>query len=241
MRTDRAYGIVILLLSSTAASGVTWSGTTSVLPGTTLSDRPELVGQIIASQTFAVTVPGNPEIDLQNWVVREDSTGLLDFYYQFINPNSVSATVPGAAITGFDTGPALDVDRRLDAGGLTLPVVAVRSNTAIGTVPGIFLGNPERGSGVWILSPVSSLTPIFIHTNATSFQPNGEINLEGVAVPSTAYIPSSTFASVPEPANLTLVSIAAVALAYRARRRQFAFKSPSSPNSDPRRTRVTPL
>ena len=72
-------GTIFGMLLAAHASAVTFTGPVVNLSGTSLAARPELAGDIIASKTYALP---QKNAAFNTWVVRESSTGTLDFYYQ---------------------------------------------------------------------------------------------------------------------------------------------------------------
>jgi hypothetical protein len=81
-------------------------------------------------------------------------------------------------------------------------------------------GSPTRGTGTFLLAPGQSTAPLFIHTNATLFDTSGTFTFIPDQIPEGTFAPllGGGLGSVPEPASLALLPIAAAALALRFRR-----------------------
>ncbi len=202
-----------LSLLSISASGITFSGGSAIPEGTSLVERPELAGTVIAMQTFSFVCDFGTQITVMNWVLRENSTGTLDFYYQFVAPNDHGALVPDFQITGFDTAdPNLEVDFRTDLGGSPF---FPRISEGGGSLH--FIGERAIGNS-FPLPPNSRFTPFFVRTDATGYALTGEIEVFGALpdpVTTTAFAPLS---SVPEPSSLALLPLAISSLLFYSRR-----------------------
>jgi hypothetical protein len=106
------------------------------LEGTTLAARPELAGTIVVDTLLSISC-GSLSGTVQQRVVQERSTGMLDFYYRF--KTSVSGDyVATMAASGFGTQRIADVDYRLD--GLRSP-------------------DPTTASARWLSDVMSWLAP----------------------------------------------------------------------------------
>jgi hypothetical protein len=216
-----ACGIVGGLLPVTTF-GITWPGDSVTLPGTSLAARPELAGDVIANQTFSFHGGiGDPRpLTLDNWVLRENATGTLDFYYRINAPSDAGGTMSPFYVTRFDLGPSLDVDYRTDLGGSDPGPWAMR-----GGFQGSVLFGPNDpahgGPGIWNIGAQGSLKPFFIHTSATEFQSTGIMfdTFQGPAVTTIAFAP---VLSVPEPEFLGIMCIGLAAVAARPRLRRKA-------------------
>ncbi|MGN6366975.1 MAG: PEP-CTERM sorting domain-containing protein [Phycisphaerae bacterium] len=205
-----------------AALAATWDGYSTMLPGTTTAQRPELAGEVIASQDI-VLHPGGanawyPDAILHNYVVRETHSGTLDFYFQLTSTSPLTQNILQMGITGFDLGPMLDVDQIVPDTAYS-QFFAARVETAGGR--GILAtGSPARGSGTFPLDPGASTAPLFVHTDATILDASGTFSFEGESIPGSTYAPLvGGAAPAPEPGTLMLLPLTLAALGLRRFRR----------------------
>ena len=121
-----------------AAVAVTSGGGPVAQPGTTLAADGALAGTVLEDVLTAWSSPDDPKYgfpgaqgELQSRVVRETSTGTLDFYWRITvdgvsYPNDVpdTLTISGLALGNFLTGTAFDANYRIDGLGDTVPMDA---------------------------------------------------------------------------------------------------------------------
>jgi hypothetical protein len=169
------------------------------LTGVTLADRPDLVGQIIADLTVPFDNGQVLQGTIHTYVVREDATGTLDFYYQ------LSRTIDVYSISGFKNF-STDVDFRADIGQGAQG--AHRSNDG-NTLDFVFVNNAG---------------PMFVKTNATTFDLVGKFEAfddNGDPNPATAavYAPTSTVIPLPPALFSAPIGFVLAALGKRFLRR----------------------
>lgn len=186
----------------------------TALPGTTAAARPELAGTVLEDVITAFSFEGITGT-VQNRVVRETTTGTLDFYWK-VNVDRMEPSVGVVAfrLIDFGHGNLLDADWRIDGLGSVAPDTARLFNEAIQPTGSInFLFDTAVNAG-------SQSKFFFLHTNATAYSQSASFDLLGG--PGQALSPVySTFApAVPEPGTYALVvaGLAAVGLAARRRR-----------------------
>jgi hypothetical protein len=115
-----------MLLAAPVRAGIVEPGGVASDFETTLADRPELGGTVVASDSFALSFADDAFGGVVNEQVVRSTSGTLNFYYQFANP--------GEQIVGLDTftagsfnGFSTDVATLLDQGGETAPPIAIRT------------------------------------------------------------------------------------------------------------------
>lgn len=80
--------LALLIGAASAQAAIVNPGQTLPLSGTSAAERPELVGDVIADESFnfsLVATPGSSTMitgTVQQLVVREAATGTLDFYWR---------------------------------------------------------------------------------------------------------------------------------------------------------------
>jgi hypothetical protein len=244
MPADQIKILMTALLPVAAAGSVSFAAPIS--PGgitedlfTSLADRPELNGQLVASQTIPVTLQASNgaavySLNILNQVLRNPSDHTLVFTYRILNPDSASAhvigidRVEGGSFTGFST----DVASLLDGGGQTSPPLALRSQDGA-QVTFDFDDSASR------ISAGGSSFSFLLKTDATHFDVGGQLHILAFTATSDAegsdriasgaatvsgYQPSAgNVIPLPAAAIVGLPTAAAVALfAFRQRRSRAA-------------------
>ena len=93
LRLAAPLALLAAVFAATPARAVPLApGSAVATPGTTSAARPVLAGTVLQDvvQTFTITDPNGRQIKgtIQDRVVRETSTGTLDFYYRIMNDSS---------------------------------------------------------------------------------------------------------------------------------------------------------
>ncbi len=184
----------------------------TALPGTTAALRPELAGTVLTDQITPFSFQGL-EGTVQSRVVRESSSGTLDFYWRL----TVSRDASGVGLSAFrlvDFGATqlVDADWRMDGLGQVSPSTARLfsvSTQPSGAINFLFDTPIPAGSGS---------TFFFLKTTATDYAATGRFDLltGGAQNLSPIY---GTLAPVPEPTAWALGLVGCV-VAAAARRRQ---------------------
>jgi hypothetical protein len=218
-RISRAAAAFVLAASTAAgalAVPVTPGGGSVALPGTTAAANPVLAGSIIADVVTHWVSAIDPlygfpgaEGSLQSRVVRETSTGTLDFYWRVtVDGPSYPTFVPtGLALSSlplanFLTGTSYDADYRLDGTGNSAPAGASAA---------------DASSFTWqfdsSLGPGGSTYFLLLHSNATAYD-DSAFAAVGVST-------FGTFAPVPETsdAGLLLAGLLACGALWKRQRR----------------------
>ncbi|HET7867986.1 MAG TPA: PEP-CTERM sorting domain-containing protein [Burkholderiaceae bacterium] len=194
-------------------------GATVALPGTTVAARPELAGTVLADVSSSWVSAIDPMYgfpgaagSLQSRVLRETSSGTLDFYWR-ITVNSASypsyvptlLTIAGLDLGNFMTGASFDADYRTDGLGSAAPIGAFASNA------GSF--SFEFGSSTF--GPGSTSYFLLLHSNATEYDQSAFATLGASTLATFAPV-----AAVPEPSTYALMLAGLVALSSAIRRRR---------------------
>ena len=155
------------------------------LGGTTFASRPELGGLVLEDviKPFSFATLGLSGT-VQNRVVREFSTGTLDFYWRIkVNPESPVAAPIGISafrLDDFGYSDIKDADWRIDGLGSAAPTTGRVFNPAThpeGAINFLFdsgqvlPGDPSNG--------LSGSRFFFLHTDATSFAETASYDLLG--------------------------------------------------------------
>jgi hypothetical protein len=196
----------IFAVANTAQAVTVAPGTTVNLPGTTLAADPSLAGTVLLdiSDNFslpATTAPGAPTISgvVQERIVRETSTGDLDFYWRVYD-------VTGGSLGYFRIGDfnssVFDANYRTDGLGAVGPTSVTRSSGSDSSFANFNFENasgnntlPAGGSGSYFL---------FLHTTATQYAQNAFFDVAS----SGTFTASSLFAAyspVPLPSSFVLM------------------------------------
>ena len=212
-----------VLLAATAAGAVPLnSGFTSEpfldtpIAGTTVAARPELAGTVEADVDTAFAF-GSLSGHVQNRVVRETSSGTLDFYWRVVlDPSSAGVGVSAFRLIDFDYSKMTDADWRVDGLGSTAPTTARLFNPATHPEGAInFLFDPAVDSGG------DGSMFFFLHTDAVNFAETGEYDLIGGASQTLSSV-FSTFApaaAVPEPTPASVLALGLLTLGWLRSRR----------------------
>jgi hypothetical protein len=219
---------MVAMAASGSAQAVPVSPEATVfLPGTTLADRPDLVGKALYDDMLDIRIghPIAPAAIFAGWqvrqqVVRSDLTGALVFTAQLqwqLNITPARFLVDAVWLDGWGAF-ATDVDYRTDLDGDRGPSWATRS--ADGQRLALEFGFPLV-SGNLVGDPQEDSRPMIIATDATAFANTGALTVvgrfddrpdevfygrvEGLAVPVRA--------PVPEPAAWVLMALGIAAMA----------------------------
>jgi hypothetical protein len=214
---------VVLLLGARAAVAVPVApGAGPVaLPGTTLAADPSLAGTVLVMANTAWVSPVDPmygfpgaQGEMEASVVRETTSGTLDFYWRvsvdgasYPNDVPLALTIAGLSLSSFAGGAAFDDDWLGEGPGTAAPADASATPTALTWefAPGAF-------------GPATESYFLLLRSTATTF--------DGTATASFGASTVGTFApsAVPEPAGsaLALAGLAVLAAARRVGRRASA-------------------
>jgi hypothetical protein len=187
------------------------------LPGTTVASRPELAGVVLADVLTPFSF-GSLGITgtVQNRVVRETSTGTLDFYWRvLVDPSSTGGGVSAFRLVDFGYTSITDADWRIDGLGTDAPTKARLFNPAnepTGAVNFLFDSSVDADNGSNFF---------FLHTNAVNYSQTASYDLLGGPSQTLSGL-FDTFApaaAVPEPSLASLLAFGALTLAWLRNRR----------------------
>jgi hypothetical protein len=186
----------------------------TTLPGTTAAGRPELAGTVLEDLITPFSFNGVSGT-VQNRVVRETTSGTLDFYWKIdVDANASGVGVSAFRLINFGYDNIVDADWRIDGLGDVGPTIGRLfnvSNYPGGAINFVF-GNPAL--------PGQSSNFFFLHTDATAYAQTAFFDL----LNSPAQNLSGTFATfapsaVPEPASTALAIGGLALVGWVARRR----------------------
>jgi hypothetical protein len=240
-----AMALAGMLAAGAAQAVVVVPGETLFLPGTTLSDRPDLAGVDLFNDGLDVRIghPIWPEGVGAGWqvrqqVVRSEATGALVFSVQLVWDYNITPgdfLVDRLWLDGWGSF-ATDVDYRTDLSGDRGPSFATRSadgqrlDLAFGfpLVSGNLTGEPHEDSmPITVVTDAKAFTTTGTLTVAGRFSDRpGEVyfgRVDGLAVPMPV--------PVPEPAVWVTMALGLMALGSLRRRRRPTRSGPAWSNS----------
>jgi len=208
-----AAAFAFFAAAQVGAVPVTPGGPPVVLPGTTVAAQPDLAGVVLEDVVTAWSSPINPMYGfpgatgtLQSRVVRETSTGTLDFYWRLVvNPVSYPSDIPtqltltGLVLANFLTGASFDANYRLDGLGTSAPA------DAFSTSPGSFTFEMSHTT----FGPPSSSYFLLLHSNATDYAANAFATFGATTVAAFAPV-----AAIPEPSTYLLMALGLGAMGW---------------------------
>lgn len=203
------------MLPSLAPAAIIAPGGTVGVSGTTVALRPELAGLILQDTIVNWSDgPGTTFGTLQTRVVREDSTGTLDFYERIFNDPSSRNFVSAGRFEDY-TGFTTDVDFRLDGLGDLGPDQVKRVGAGGTSVNFVFneVGVGPGQSSLFLLTKTEAL-------NYTTSQGDLIIGRDATGAPSgdlSNLFPVYSPSGVPEPGTYAMISAGLVLLGIRRR------------------------
>ncbi|HET8869388.1 MAG TPA: PEP-CTERM sorting domain-containing protein [Aquabacterium sp.] len=185
----------------------------TALPGTTSAARPELAGTVLEDDVTSFSFAGISGT-VQNRVVRETTSGTLDFYWKVdVDPRSTGGGIGAFRVDQFGYDYIKDADWRSDGLGSVAASTGRLFNSS--TYPSgafNFLFGDGIGAG-------SSSYFFFLHTDAVNYARTARFDLVGTTENISGI--SSTFApAVPEPSTYGMVVSGLLVAGVLARRRQ---------------------
>lgn len=193
----------------------------TALPGTTLADRPELVGTVLETDTQGFSFHNNSVRGNVHSQVVLNSLGTLDFYWRIVvDPNS-SGKITALRMIDFGFAFLADADWLSDGPSSTAvapPSVRLFGETRAPTGAINFLFGDQ---------PVDALheSPFFfLHTNAITYTKTAQYELLCTSGNCQLGGVFSTFAplasAVPEPATYAMLALGLALTGFVARRRK---------------------
>lgn len=224
MRLDSRLALSVITLAvgllSQSAGAVTLTEPVSPAPfadtallGTSSAARPELAGTVLEDDLTAFSFSGISGT-VQNRVVRETSSGTLDFYWKVdVDPASTAGGVSAFRLDQFGYDNIKDADWRSDGLGSVAASTGRLFNVSThptGDVNFLFGDGIRAGSSSYFF---------FLHTDAVNYARTARFDL--VSTSDSISGLNSTFApAVPEPSTYGLVASGLVVAGLWSRRRQ---------------------
>jgi hypothetical protein len=214
-------GLLLMGFAGTASAVTVAPGATVDLPGTTAAAEPHLAGTVLVDELHNFSLPAgwnDPSLitgTVQQRVVREDSTGTLDFYWRITNLSGGSL---GYFRVGNFANAVFDANYRADGLGDVGPTSITRFNGGIYDNYANF--NFADASGVDTLASGQSSLFMFLHTDATQYAKTAFFDVAS----SLSYNASQTFdayaPAVPEPESYAMLMAGLGLIGYIARRKK---------------------
>lgn len=224
MRLDSRLALSVITLAvgvlAQSAGAVTLTEPVSPAPfadtallGTSAAARPELAGTVLEDDLTAFSFSGISGT-VQNRVVRETSSGTLDFYWKVdVDPASTAGGVSAFRLDQFGYDNIKDADWRSDGLGSVAASTGRLFNVSThptGDVNFLFGDGIRAGSSSYFF---------FLHTDAVNYARTARFDL--VSTSDSISGLNSTFApAVPEPSTYGLVASGLVVAGLWSRRRQ---------------------
>ncbi|HET8693846.1 MAG TPA: PEP-CTERM sorting domain-containing protein [Aquabacterium sp.] len=224
MRLDSRLALSVITLAvgvlAQSAGAVTLTEPVSPAPfadtallGTSSAARPELAGTVLEDDLTAFSFSGISGT-VQNRVVRETSSGTLDFYWKVdVDPASTAGGVSAFRLDQFGYDNIKDADWRSDGLGSVAASTGRLFNVSsypTGDVNFLFGDGIRAGSSSYFF---------FLHTDAVNYARTARFDL--VSTSDSISGLNSTFApAVPEPSTYGLVASGLVVAGLWSRRRQ---------------------
>jgi hypothetical protein len=216
-----ALALAAGLLAQSAAQAVALSEPVSpanyadtLLPGTTLAQRPELAGTVLEDVSTPFSFQGITG-SVQNRVVRETGTGTLDFYWKINVDSSATGEGVGALrLIDMGVGHLKDADWRQDGLG------TVGANTAR-------LFNPSSyptGALNFLfdngIAPGAQSHFLLLRTQAVAYAKTAHFDLLSTGPQNLSGVYSTFAPAVPEPSTYAMAAVGLVVVGAVARRRR---------------------
>lgn len=185
----------------------------TVLAGTTNAARPELAGVVLEDAIQAFSFQGVTGT-VQNRVVREASSGTLDFYWKVdVDASSTGTGVAAFRLTDFGVGNINDADWRVDGLG-TIGATTARLFNGVpyptGSINFLFGDGIRAGDASKFF---------FLHTDATAYAKTAKFDMLNIGPQNLSPVYSTFAPAVPEPSSYAMV-LAGLAVAGLAMRRR---------------------
>ena len=187
------------------------------LSGTTSAARPELAGTILNDVDTPFTLGAISGV-VQNRVVRETTSGTLDFYWRVIlDPASTAGGVTAFRVGDFGYASLTDADYRIDGLGSDVVAKARLFNPA---------GHPSGDINFLFDSPLPADTSsnfFFLHTDATNYALSAVYDMTDLSGNiSNLFSTFAPAAAVPEPTPASVLALGLLTLGWLRSRRSRA-------------------